>query len=363
MIFFVFISVFIAAGIFTALYNLFYAPVIRPLNFTGQNQCVSVLIPVRNESLNIEHCLHSVTGQNYQNIEIIVLDDMSEDDTYSKAFEYSKKDNRIKVIKGKSAPSGWKGKSWACMQLSHNCNGSYLLFIDADVCLSASAVGSALSEAENSNTDLLSVFPEQVMKSFGEKITVQILNWLMISFLPVKKVFSSPNPKFAAANGQFMFFKRSAYLKSGGHALVSDKIVEDIEFSRILKKNNYKVKLMLSKNIVSCRMYLSLNESINGFTKNYFPGSSMHPVFFILTLLITAFAYLSPLALVFFNHIYIYLILIILIQNIIVSYLSTQNIVLNLILFPFQIIMMVYIGFRSLILLNSGKVYWKNRKL
>ena len=61
MIFFVFISVFIAAGIFTALYNLFYAPVIRPLNFTGQNKCVSVLIPVRNETLNIEHCLHSVT--------------------------------------------------------------------------------------------------------------------------------------------------------------------------------------------------------------------------------------------------------------------------------------------------------------
>ena len=155
------------------------------------------------------------------------------------------------MIKGISAPSGWKGKSWACMHLSHNCNGSYLLFIDADVRLSASAMGSALSEAVNSKTDLLSVFPEQVMKSFGEKITVQILNWLMLSFLPVKKVFSSANPKFAAANGQFMFFKRSSYLKSGGHALVSDKIVEDIEFARILKKNNYKVKLMLSKNIVS----------------------------------------------------------------------------------------------------------------
>lgn len=363
MILFVLISVIVAAGILTAMYNLFYAPVIRPLNFTGHNQSVSVLIPVRNETLNIEQCLQCATGQNYPNIEIIVLDDMSEDDTYSKAVEYSKKDNRIKVIKGTSAPSGWKGKSWACMQLSSHSEGSYLLFIDADVRLSASAVGSALSEAVNSNTDLLSVFPEQVMKSLGEKITVQILNWLMLSFLPVKKVFSSPNPKFAAANGQFMFFKRSSYLKSGGHALVSDKIVEDIEFSRILKKNNYKVKLILSKNIVSCRMYLSLNESINGFTKNYFPGSSMPPVFFILTLLITAFAYLSPLALVFFNHNYVYLILMILIQNIIVSYLSSQNIVLNLFLFPLQIIMMVYIGFRSLILLNSGKVYWKNRKL
>lgn len=363
MILFVFISVVVAVGLLTALYNLFYAPLIRPLNFTGLNHCVSVLIPVRNESVNIEECLKCASGQNYQNIEIIVLDDMSEDDTYSKAIEYSKKDSRIKVIKGSSTPDGWRGKPWACMQLSRHCEGSYLLFIDADVRLSVSAVGSVLSEAVISNADLLSVFPEQVMKSIGEKITVQILNWLMLSFLPVKKVFSSANPKFAAANGQFMFFKSSSYLKYGGHALVSDKIVEDIEFARILKKNNYKVKLMLSKNIVSCRMYLSLSECINGFTKNYFPGSSMPPAFFIITLLITAFAYLSPLALVFFNHIYIYLILVIVVQNIIVSYLSTQNIILNLFLFPFQIIMMVYIGFRSLILLNSGKVYWKNRKL
>lgn len=363
MILFVIISVIITIGVLTVVYNLFTAPVITPVNYSGQKYLVSVLIPVRNESLNIEQCLKCVTEQNYKNIEIIVLDDLSEDDTFDKALKYSATDSRIKVFRGTPAPEGWKGKSWACIQLSRLSEGSYLLFIDADVRISVSAVGSALSESVNSNADLLSVFPEQVMISFGEKITVQILNWLMLSFLPVKKVYSSVNTKFAAANGQFMFFKRASYLQSGGHELVSDKIVEDIELSRIFKMKNLKVKLMLSKNIVNCRMYNSLIESINGFTKNYFPGSSMPPAFFILTLLITSFVYLSPIVLVFFNHVYVYLILIIIIQNIIVSFLSTQNIILNLFLFPFQIIMMVFIGFRSLILLNTGKVYWKNRKL
>lgn len=363
MILFIFISVIITAGVLTAVYNLFTAPVIRPVDYSGEMHCVSVLIPVRNESLNIEQCLKCVSEQNYENIEIIVLDDLSEDDTYDKALKYSATDSRIKVFRGTPAPDGWKGKSWACMQLSRLSKGNYLLFIDADVRLYPSAAGSALSEAVRSDTDLLSVFPEQIMITAGEKITVQILNWLMLSFLPLKKVYGSADPRFAAANGQFMFFKRSSYEQTGGHEIVSDKIVEDIEFSRIFKKKNLKVKLMLSKNIVNCRMYNSLTESINGFTKNYFPGSSMTPAFFILTLLITSFVYLSPIVLLFFNHVYVYLILILIIQNIIVSFLSTQNIILNLFLFPFQIIMMVFIGFRSLILLNTGKVYWKNRKL
>ncbi len=352
-----------SAGFFTAVYNLFTAPVIRQVKYSGNYHKVSVLIPARNESANIEQCIRCVSVQTFPNIEILILDDYSEDDTYSKALKLSEQDGKVKIFKGKSAPSGWKGKSWACRQLSELSEGSYLLFIDADVRLNPAAVESALAEAVSSDTDLLSVFPEQIMKTFGEKITVQILNWLMLSFLPVKKVFSSRNTKFAAANGQFMFFKRTAYFESGGHELVSDKIVEDIELAKSFKSKNYMVKLMLSKGIASCRMYCNLKESIAGFTKNFYPGSSMTPFVFVLILMISLFTYLSPVLLIFADQKYLYLLSVMIIQSVIVSHLSSQNMIINIFLLPVQIIMMCYIGLRSLILFNSGKVYWKNRKL
>ncbi|MEO6694467.1 MAG: glycosyltransferase [Ignavibacteria bacterium] len=351
------------ANFFITLYNLFTAPALSKNKINGNSAKVSILIPARNEERNIENCLRHVTAQSYSNIEIIVLDDFSKDSTLAKSLQMSETDNRIMVVEGEELPRGWTGKNWACMQLAKKASGDYLLFIDADVTLGKEAVESSIFEMNNLKTDMLSVFPKQIMNSIGEKLTVAILNWLMISFLPLKKVYSSKNSFYAAANGQFMMWKRNVYFETGGHESVKDKIVEDIELSRMLKTKGYKIATLLCDDLVTCRMYSSFSESLAGFTKNYFPSSGLSEWKFISILILIVFSYLYPLILMFDSVLFMSIVGVIILNRAIISMISHQSLIMNTILFPFQLLTMLYIGLRSVAAIKYGNVYWKGRNL
>lgn len=109
---------------------------------------ISVLIPARNEEKNIGKILDDLLNQDYQNIEIIVFDDMSTDGTAGTVTEYSKLDKRLKLIESKGIPGGWLGKNYACHTLSKHATGKYLLFLDADVRISGSILLNAISYFE-----------------------------------------------------------------------------------------------------------------------------------------------------------------------------------------------------------------------
>jgi chlorobactene glucosyltransferase len=198
---------------------LFTAPELKNISKHSDDQkLVSVLIPARNEEKNIEKCIKGVLSQDYQNKEIIVLDDCSTDKTYQIAFAFS--DKNIKVITGAPLPQNWLGKNWACNQLAQEANGEYLLFIDADVELKPEVISSAVFELEKSNAALISIFPTQIIKSFGEHFIVPLMNWLLLTFLPLKLVYASSSKSFVAANGQFMLWRKSDYFKLGKHQVV-----------------------------------------------------------------------------------------------------------------------------------------------
>ena len=99
---------------------------------------ISVLIPARNEEDKISQCLESLISQTYVNLEIIVLDDNSNDETADIVSRFVEDDKRVKLIHGEELPLGWGGKNWACHQLYNSANGEYILFLDADTSLSNS---------------------------------------------------------------------------------------------------------------------------------------------------------------------------------------------------------------------------------
>lgn len=85
---------------------------------------ISVLIPARDEELNIEACLQSLQAQDYPNFEIIVLDDNSSDSTSDIVAGIAAEDERVQLIKGAPLPEGWAGKPFACYQLAKRAGGS-----------------------------------------------------------------------------------------------------------------------------------------------------------------------------------------------------------------------------------------------
>lgn len=345
-----------------SVYNLLSVPELKEnIPASEYKKLVSILIPARNEEKNIEKCIQGVLDQDYKNKEIIILDDNSTDNTFARAVSFSSQE--IKIIKGRELPSEWLGKNWACHQLAQNASGDYLIFIDADVELTPEAISNAVYELEESKASLLSIFPTQIIKSFGEHLVVPLMNWLLLTFLPLRFVYNSSIKSFVAANGQFMLWKRDVYFNLGGHEQVKNKIVEDIELAKLVKQNNFKVKTLLGGNFVYCRMYESFNQAYNGFTKNFYAGFSLPPVTFIIIILFLFFVFTSPF-LFLISHVQLLIaIALIIISRVSVSIVSKQNLFVNVLLHPVQMLLMICIGIISVIKFKTSRLVWKQRKL
>lgn len=361
IIFYSILIVLVLTGIIVV-YNFFTAPVLKVFpQKKSENELISVLIPARNEETNIEKCLTSVIKQSYQNIEIIVLDDGSSDNTYLNVSEIAKKDKRIRIVKGNPLPEDYTGKNWACYQLSLLASGNYLLFIDADVELETESLLAAFSEMNKFKVDLLSVFPTQKLYSLGEWLMVPLMNWLLLTFLPLVLVYSNDSKLFAAANGQFMMFRRNVYDLVGGHKYVNKAVTEDIEFVRLLKAKKYRVRTYLGGELVYCRMYNNFRTSFRGFTKNFYPGFNINPVLFLTILIFFLVCFNAPVFLLFYNKIFTSLVVLIFLQRILISKISRQNLTINVMLHPFQFLMLFMLGLNSVILSQRKKRIWKGR--
>jgi len=344
-------------------YNYFSAPVLKYSPTEKKtNDLISVLIPARNEEQNIEKCLRSVLNQTFNNLEVIVLDDESVDSTYKIAKRFEAIDKRITAIKGELLPASFTGKNWACHQLSAIAKGEYLLFMDCDVELERNAISIAINEMKNTNLKLLSVFPTQKILSFGEWLIVPLMNWILLTFLPLKFINSTDSKYLTAANGQFLLFKSDTYKAIGGHQFLSNSVVEDMEFARKLKKERYKIKTYLGGNMVYCRMYNDFDSSFKGFSKNFYPGFNISPVAFLFLIICLVICFLLPFYLIIYNNIFTSTIILILAQRIVISKKSKQNILINFLLHPFQIIFVFILGINSIIVTKTKNRIWKGRR-
>lgn len=342
------------------LWNFFKAPTLenKPRTISSAPK-VSILVPVRNEEENIEKCIRSIIFQNYPNFEIIVLDDGSTD----KTDDILQRIDGIKMVEGKPLPKGWTGKNWACHQLSQYAGGDLLLFVDADVTLAPNTISDSVNCFTKNKLDMLNCFPTQKMRSFGEWLTVPLMNWLLLTFLPLDLVHLSHSKSFVAANGQYLMIDKKRYFGFGGHSVVQNKIVEDIEIARIMKKNKYRVMTALGGSAVFCKMYGGFSEAIQGFTKNYYAGFNMAPSNFFLMILLFEIFFFLPAILSIVNFTFIWLVLVIAFGRFVQSLNSKQNPVLNVLLHPLQMVVILMIGLNSLIKTRSNKFEWKGREI
>lgn len=267
---------------------------------------ISVLVPARNEEKNIGRCLRSLSRQDYRRLEILVMDDDSSDETGRIVEEFSEKDPRIRLIRGRSLDRGWKGKSFACHQLAREAKGEYYVFTDADTLHFPNSVSSSLGALISGKLDALSVFPKQIMVSLHERMVVVFINLAVLAFLPVGLIRKIKSPKISIANGQFILFKRSVYKSIGGHKSIRNDIVEDVAISKQVKKYGYRFMIFDGKSTVYCRMYNGLKGVIRGFSKFIFASMNysiikLGAVVSLIILLFLVPLILLPLGLYIFN--------------------------------------------------------------
>lgn len=342
-----------------AFINLISRPQLRnvPSSYEG---LVSVLIPVRNEEHTIPYILNDLIHQEYQNIEILVFDDESEDNSAALINEFTERDSRIQLISSKGLPAGWLGKMHACHVMSQQAKGEYFLFMDADVRVRENAILKAVAYMQRHSLGLLSVFPKQDMKTMGEWLAVPTMNYILLSLLPLILIRFSRYPSLSAANGQFMLFQASLYHTFLPHEKMKMNLVEDIAISRLYKRNRISVACLVGDETIQCRMYTGFLAAIHGFSKNiivFFGNSFLLALLFWLT---TTMGFAVVLSFLPLNIFILYLIVYLSIR-VMVSLISRQNILVNIIcIIPHQITIGIFVT-QAIINTLSNKYLWKGR--
>jgi chlorobactene glucosyltransferase len=247
--------------------------VVQPAPPSSKATLISVCVPARNEERNIRACVEGILAQDYPNFEVIVLDDRSIDATPEILRELAAWDDKVKLVHGSDLPEGWAGKPHALFQASASARGEWLCFVDADTFLSPDALSACYAKAIETEADMFTIMTFQILGSFWEKVVMPIvMTALSVGFSPRK--VNDPNSKDAIANGQFILIKRAVYDAIGGHASVKNQIVEDKAISEQVKWNGYRLIVANGYAVARTRMYTSLPEMWEGWTKNIYLGLS-----------------------------------------------------------------------------------------
>jgi chlorobactene glucosyltransferase len=267
---------------------------------------ISVCIPARNEEETLSPLLESLIQQGYPDMEILVLDDNSEDNTANVVQSFRDKyPGSIRLLTGKPLPGGWLGKPWACQQLAEHAVGEILLFLDADTRIHPGFPEGVVSSFEKDGVDMLTVWPRQITRTFWEKTVIPLVYHALLTILPVIYVWRKPRwmpafvyrplkSRFAAANGQCIVFRRNAYDTIGGHQSVKHEVIEDVAIARKVREHNLRMRMYHGVGGIDCRMYRTHGELFKGLRKNILAGYGYSFFLFAISSLIHLVVYILP---------------------------------------------------------------------
>jgi chlorobactene glucosyltransferase len=236
---------------------------------------VSVIVPARNESVNISICVASLLNSVYPDFEIVVVDDGSVDgtgDIVRILAEHA--DGRLRLVDGEPLPEGWLGKPWACWQGYRQARGELLVFTDADTRHDDTLLGHAVGALQRRGADMVSVMPRQLMGTFWERLILpHIFTVLSMRYHDLERINRTRQPRDVIANGQFLLFRREAYEAIGGHEQLRDEVVEDQQLAQRLVASGRRIFIAHAHDVMDTRMYRSLGGIVEGWTKNLALGS------------------------------------------------------------------------------------------
>jgi cellulose synthase/poly-beta-1,6-N-acetylglucosamine synthase-like glycosyltransferase len=320
-------------------------------------ESVGVLVPMRNEAENVEGLVATLAAQE-GSFHFYLLDDNSEDATFSLLNRFTSNDSRFTVIQGAALNQKWIGKTWALQQLFDASSEDVLVSIDADVRLSNDAINKAVTLMHGARLDFVSSYPRQIAQSFAERIIQPLLQWSWLTTVPLRYAESSGQTSMAVANGQFFVVRRSALDSIGGYQSVKHAVIDDVFLARELVKSGSSGTVINGSDIAQTRMYASWNEIKSGYGKslNQAFGSIVGAIFVVVFLIATSIA---PLILGLLGNPYGWLGFAAIVATRVLSAIKSRGKVLDSALHPISVLALIYLIVYSY--LRRGRIQWKGR--
>ncbi len=230
---------------------------------------VSIVIPACNEEKNIEESMLSFLAQDYKNLEIIVVNDRSTDNTAEVLKKMQSRFPRLIVLEITELPKGWMGKSHALAQGAEVAQGNYLLFTDADVVLDKTTVARAVGYMTKNELDHLTLIFKNLTQ--GWLLNSLILDsGLGLMFLFRPWMAKKRGHRSFIGIGAFNMVKKTVYQEIGGHEQIKMHPIDDMMLGKIIKEHGFLQDCLLAYDFVKIPWYDSVTAMINGLLKNMF---------------------------------------------------------------------------------------------
>lgn len=244
----------------------------NPVTPSG-NPRVSIIVPARNEERDIDQSLNRLLALDYDNFEVIAVNDRSTDRTgeIMEAVQNSQppSSNRLRVIHHRNLPPGWLGKTHAMWTATNQATGDWLLFTDADVLFKPESLRRALAYAEAEHADHIVLFPQMIMKRPGE--------YMMIAFFQTMFMFghrpwkvADPKAKDHMGVGAFNLVRRSVYDAVGTYEALRMEVLDDMKLGKVVKNAGFTQRVAFGEDLISIRWAHGARGVVENLTKNFF---------------------------------------------------------------------------------------------
>ncbi len=247
-------------------------PVAASASLASSNPLISIIVPARNEERDIEQSLARLLELDYDNYEVIAVNDRSTDRTGEIMEGVAGRPaarGRLRVIHHRELPAGWLGKTHAMWTATNEAKGDWLLFTDADVQFKPDSVRRALAYGEAEKADHVVVFPLMIMKRPGE--------FMMIAFFQTMFVFghrpwkvADPKSKDHMGVGAFNMIRRSTYEAVGTYAALRMEVLDDMKLGKVVKNAGFAQRNVFGEDLISIRWARGARGVVENLTKNFF---------------------------------------------------------------------------------------------
>ena len=231
---------------------------------------LSVIIAARNEAGTIENALKSVLAQNYPNLEIILVNDRSNDGTDKILQKLAEKDPRVLIHHVEELPLGWLGKVNAMQQGFGRSTGVWLLFTDADVHFQEESLERIIDVAERSSVDYLCVIPEVQAR---QRLLKALYTVSLSGFFLATRIWEVKNQNSFVGVGACGLVRRSLLLQSPGLPWLKMEVVDDLALAQLAWQAGGKLDVYWGRECLGVEWYPSMGDLIRGLEKNLFAGA------------------------------------------------------------------------------------------
>lgn len=210
---------------------------------------VSIILPARNEEKFIGRCLDSLINQEYEDYEIIAIDDSSSDNTKKIIKEYEQKSDKVVHVSAGQKPEGWMGKNWACIEGYRRASGGLLLFTDSDTKHASNVVSLAVGHMQSLKLDALTAIPRMRSLDFWTRITLPVISTFLHTRFSALRV-NDPTKSTGYFFGSFFIIKKEAYERVGTHEGVKHEIIEDGALGKKVKESGFRMKMVRGDKLI-----------------------------------------------------------------------------------------------------------------